>query len=68
MEQIKIEVTLDFDGSGEGPIKANIERKEEEGLSRDAHRLQTAMMLVIGKALQDFVNGSFGEDGEEDDE
>lgn len=63
-ERITLTVEVEFAGFDAGSCTAHIKREEDETLSRDAKSLQTAMMLAIGKALNDL----FGNLGQEEDE
>lgn len=56
-ERITITVEVEFAGFDAGSCTAHIKREEDETLSRDARALQTAMMMAIGKALDDLFGG-----------
>lgn len=56
-------IEVDMDSS---TATVSVKRVDEESISNDAHELQTVMMLVTGKALQEMVAEIYGQGDEEE--
>ena len=50
-------MTLDFAGFGAGTCTVGITSLQDESLSEDAKRLQVAMMVAIGEAMDKLFGG-----------
>lgn len=62
IERISVTATIEF---GPDTATVRVKRVDEEGLSSDAHKIQTIMMLVTGRALNEAVAEIFDQGDEE---
>lgn len=63
IERISVTATIEV---GTDTATVCVKRVDEEGLSTESHEIQTVMMLVTGKALQEMAGEIFGKADEED--
>ena len=56
-ERVTIAVTLDFAGFDAGTCTVGITSRQDESLSEDAKRLQVAMIVAIGEAMEKLFCG-----------
>lgn len=63
IERISVTATIEV---GTDTATVFVKRVDEESLSKDAHEVQTVMMLVTGAALQKAVTEIYGKPDEED--
>lgn len=60
-KRISVTATIEF---GPDTATVRVKRVDGEGLSTESHKIQTIMMLVTGKALNEMV-AEFGQGDEE---
>lgn len=65
VERISVTATIEVDMDS-SVATVSVKRVVEESLSKDAHAVQTVMMLVTGAALQKAVTEIYGKADEED--
>ena len=63
IERISVTATIEL---GPDTATVHVKRVDEEGLSTESHKIQTVMMLVTGKALNEMVAEIFGQGDEEE--
>lgn len=63
IERISVTATIEV---GSDTATVSVKRVDEESLSKDAHAVQTVMMLVTGAALQKAVTEIYGKADEEE--
>ena len=63
IERISVTATIEL---GPDTATVHVKRVDEEGLSTESHTIQTVMMLVTGKALNEMVAEIFGQGDEEE--
>lgn len=64
IERISVTATIEFLPD---TATVHVKRVDEEGLSTESHKIQTVMMLVTGKALNEMVAEVFGQGDEEEE-
>lgn len=64
IERISVTATIEV---GSCTVEGFVKRVDEESISKDAHELQTVMMLAIGKTMKEMVAEIFGQVDEAED-
>ena len=62
IERISVTATLEIEPD---TATVRVKRVDEEGLDAESHKIQTVMMLVTGKALNEMVSEIFDQGNEE---
>ena len=63
IKRISVTATIEIEPD---TATVSVKRVDEEGLSTESHKIQTIMMLVTGKALNEMVAEIFDQGDEED--
>lgn len=63
IKRISVTATIEIEPD---TATVRVKRVDEEGLSTESHKIQTIMMLVTGKALNEMVAEIFDQGDEED--
>lgn len=62
IERISVTATIEIEPD---TARVRVKRVDEECLDAESHKIQTVMMLVTGKALNEMVAGVFSQGDEE---
>lgn len=62
IERISVMATIEF---GPDTATVHVKRVDEESLDAESHKIQSVMMLVTCKAINEMVAGVFGQGDEE---